>query len=100
MAQYYKVDNRLLNEEEYNEHCIGLWAVCLFIGGAILCGYYLHGIIPAEWAKEWRFGALVFPCILVGGVLARFANLVRNLFFCGLALLVIYAVVAWVWTIT
>lgn len=100
MAQYYKVDNRLLNEEEYNEHCIGLWAVCLFIGGAILCGYYLHGIIPAEWAKECRFGALVFPCILVGGVLARFANLVRNLFFCGLALLVIYAVVAWVWTIT
>ena len=51
MAQYYKVDNRFLNEEEYNEHCVGLWAVCLFIGGAILCGYYLHGMIPADWAK-------------------------------------------------
>jgi hypothetical protein len=31
MAQYYKVDNRLLNEEEYNEHCVGLWAVCLVL---------------------------------------------------------------------
>jgi hypothetical protein len=66
MAQYYKVDNRLLNEEEYNEHCVGLWAVCLFIGGAILCGYYLHGMIPADWAKELRFAALVIPSVVVG----------------------------------
>lgn len=99
MAQFYKVDNRLLNEEEYNEHCIGLWAVCLFIGGAIFCGYYLHGMMPADWAKEWRFVVLVFPCIFVGGVLAKFANLIRNLFFCGLALLAVYAVGVWVWTI-
>lgn len=35
MAQYYKVDNRPLNEEEYNEHCVGLWAVCLFFATAI-----------------------------------------------------------------
>jgi hypothetical protein len=99
MAQFYKVDNRLLNEEEYNEHCIGLWAVCLFIGGAIFCGYYLHGMIPADWAKEWRFVALILPCILVGGILARFANLVRNLFFCGLALLAVYGVATWIWSI-
>ncbi len=99
MAQYYKVDNRLLNEEEYNEHCIGLWAVCLFIGGAVFCGYHLHGMIPAEWEKGWRFVALILPCIVVGGVLARFANLVRNLCFCGIALVAVYATVAWVWSI-
>ena len=99
MAQYYKVDNRLLNEEEYNEHCIGLWAVCLFIGGAIFCGYHLHGIIPADWEKGVRFVALILPCVVVGGILARFANVVRNLCFCGIALVAVYATVAWVWSI-
>ncbi|MDD3020665.1 MAG: hypothetical protein PHX61_06755 [Alphaproteobacteria bacterium] len=39
MAQFYKVDNRLLNEEEYNEHCVGLWAVCLFFVTAIYSNY-------------------------------------------------------------
>lgn len=99
MAQYYKVDNRLLNEEEYNEHCVGLWAVCLFIGGAIFCGYHLHGIIPADWEKGWRFVALILPCVVVGGVLARFANVLRNLFFCGIALIVVYAALVWAWSI-
>lgn len=99
MAQYYKVDNRLLNEEEYNEHCIGLWAVCLFIGGAIFCGYHLYGMIPADWEKGWRFVALILPCVVVGGLLARFANVVRNLCFCGIALVAVYATVAWVWSI-
>jgi len=99
MAQYYKVDNRILNEEEYNEHCVSVWAVCLFFGGAIFCGYHLHGIIPNEWEKEWRFVALILPCIFVGGILARLANLVRNLILCGIALLVVYAAGAWVWSV-
>ena len=99
MAQFYKVDNRLLNEDEYNEHCVGLWAVCLFIGSAIFCGYHLHGMIPVEWAKGWRFVALILPCLLVGGVLARFAGIIRGAFFVGLALVAIYMVFAWVWSI-
>ena len=99
MAQFYKVDNRLLNEEEYNEHCIGLWAVCLFIGGALFCGYHLHGMIPADWEKGWRFVALIAPSVIAGGIAARFAGFIRGVFFVGAALSIIYVGVAWVWTV-
>ncbi|MFA7253890.1 MAG: hypothetical protein WC107_05025 [Patescibacteria group bacterium] len=99
MAQYYKVDNRLLNEEEYNEHCVGLWAVCLFFATAIYCGYQLHGVIPHEWMKEARFAALIIPSVIAGGIATRFAGFIRGTFFVGLALIFIYAVCMWVWAI-
>lgn len=99
MAQYYKVDNRLLNEEEYNEHCVGLWAVCLFFATAIYCGYQLHGVIPHEWMKEARFAALIVPSVIAGGIAARFAGFVRGVFFIALAFLVVYSILVSVWSI-
>lgn len=99
MAQYYKVDNRLLNEEEYNEHCVGLWAVCLFFATAIYCGYQLHGVIPHEWMKEARFAALIVPSVIVGGIVAIFAGFIRGAFFVGVALMVVYVAMVWVWTV-
>lgn len=99
MAQFYKVDNSLLSEEEYNEHCVGLWAVCLFIGGAIFCGYQLHEVIPYKWIKEARFAALVIPSIVAGGMAARFAGFIRGAFFVGLVVGVFYAVGMCVWRI-
>lgn len=97
MAQYYKVDNRLLNEEEYNEHCVSLWAVCLFFATAIYCGYQLHGMIPVEWEKEMRFATLVIPSVIAGIVAAKFAGFIRGAFFVALAIGVIYAIGIWVW---
>ncbi|OFW86931.1 MAG: hypothetical protein A3B66_07350 [Alphaproteobacteria bacterium RIFCSPHIGHO2_02_FULL_46_13] len=99
MAQFYKVDNRLLNEEEYNEHCVGLWAVCLFFVTAIYCGYQLHGVIPHEWMKELRFATLIILSVIAGGLAARFAGFIRGACFVGLALMVLYAVGTWVWSI-
>ncbi len=99
MAQYYKVDNRLLNEEEYNEHCIGFWAVCLFFATAIYCGYRLHGVIPHEWVKGMRFAALIVPSVVAGIIAVRLAGFIRGAFFIGLALVVVYVAVAWVWTV-
>lgn len=99
MAQYYKVDNRILNEEEYNEHCVSVWAVCLFFGGAIFCGYHLHGIIPAEWMKEARFAALFIPSIIAGGIAARFAGFIRGAFFVVLVVAFIYAACMWMWSL-
>ena len=99
MVQYYKVDNRLLNEEEYNEHCIGLWAVCLFFATAIYCGYQLHGVIPQGWERGIRFAALVIPSFIAGSIAARFAGFIRGVFFVGAALSIIYVGVAWVWTV-
>lgn len=98
MAQYYKVDNRLLNEEEYNEHCVGLWAVCLFFATAIYCGYQLHGVIPHEWMKEIRFVALIVPSVIAGGVAARFAGFIRGVFFVRLAVVVICTAGTFVWS--
>lgn len=97
MAQYYKVDNRLLNEEEYNEHCVGLWAVCLFFATAIYCGCQLHSVIPHEWTKEVRFVALVIPSVIVGGIAARFAEFIRGMFFVSIALGFIGSLLWFVW---
>ena len=80
MAQYYKVDNRLLNEEEYNEHCVGLWAVCLFFATAIYCGYQLHGVIPHEWMKEARFAALIIPSVIAGAIEVSSTNALSDIF--------------------
>jgi len=71
----------------------------LTIGGAIFCGCHLLGVIPHEWEKGVRFAALILPCIVVGGLLARFAGFIRGAFFVGLALIFIYAVCMWVWDI-
>lgn len=97
MAQYYKVDNRLLNEEEYNEHCVSLWAVCLFFATAIYCGYQLHGVIPHEWMKEVWFVALVIPSVIVGGIAVRFAGFIRGMFFVSIALGFIGCALWFVW---
>lgn len=99
MAQYYKVDNRLLNEEEYNEHCAGLWAVCLFFATAVYCGYQLHGVIPHEWMKEARFAALIIPSIVAGVVVAKLAGFIRGVFFVGVVLGLFYAIGVCVWRI-
>lgn len=97
MAQYYKVDNRLLNEEEYNEHCVGLWAVCLFFATAVYCGYQLHGVIPHEWMKEARFAALIVPSVIAGGIAARFAGFIRGMFFVSIALGFIGSLLWFIW---
>ena len=97
MAQFYKVDNRLLNEEEYNEHCIGIWAVCLFFAVAFFCGVQLHEIIPQDWAKEVRFAALLIPSILAGIIVAMFAKFIRGIFFIGVVLFIMVAVGMWIW---
>lgn len=97
MAQFYKVDNRLLNEEEYNEHCIGIWAVCLFFAVAVFCGVQLHEIIPQDWAKGVRFAALLIPSILAGIIVAMFAKFIRGIFFIGVVLFIMVAVGMWIW---
>ena len=99
MAQYYKVDNRLLNEEEYNEHCVGLWAVCLFFATAIYCGYQLHGVIPHEWMKEARFAALIVPSIIAGGIAARFAGFIRGASYVSATIGVIYVAASYIWSL-
>jgi hypothetical protein len=97
MAQYYKVDNRLLSEEEYNVHCVGLWAVCLFFTTAIYCGFQLYGVIPHEWMKELRFTVLIVPSIIAGGVAARFAGFIRGIFFASIALGFIGFILRFIW---
>ncbi len=97
MAQYYKVDNRLLNEEEYKEHCVSVWAVCLFFATAIYCGYQLHEIIPDVWMKEARFALLVVPSVIAGTIAARFAKFIRGVFFVSIVFGFIGFLLQFIW---
>ena len=98
MAQY-KVDNRILSEAEYQAHRVELWGTVLFIAGAITTGVYLHDMLPEAWSKNIRFSVLIVSCIMSGTILAHCAGLVRNMFFLGLFLAILYGIGSWLWSI-
>lgn len=78
MAQY-KVGDRILSQEEYDEDKIQKWGFALFIIGAVLCGIAAHASIPAEWAKVVKFGLILLSGMIGGTILAYFAKQIEAL---------------------
>jgi hypothetical protein len=99
MAQYYKVDNRILDEEEYASEKLFFWGFWLFILGSIMSGIYIHDNLPEDWSKEAKFAALLFSSLVVGGILARFAVIIRFVFFVSLAVCFLGTVLWLVWSV-
>lgn len=99
MSAYYKVDNRILTEAEYEAERNWVWGFWLFILGAGVCGHFIYEHIPADWIKEVRFGALISGSILCGSLLAYVAAYVRRLFYLGIGIGVLAWVGFWVWSL-
>lgn len=78
MAQY-KVGERILSQEEYNEDKIQKWGLFLFIIGAVLCGVAVHASIPADWSKIIKFALIIVSGMAGGSVLAYFAKQIEAL---------------------
>lgn len=78
MAQY-KVGERILSQEEYNEDKIQKWGLSLFIIGAVLCGVAVHASIPADWSKIIKFALIIVSGMAGGSVLAYFAKQIEAL---------------------
>lgn len=76
---YYKVGDRLLSQEEYDEDSLHKWALGLFIGGALLTGAAVLSWLPVEWPKYVRFPIVVLTGGIAGGVGAYFTHLIRDI---------------------
>lgn len=77
----YRVGNRFLSEEEYQQEVASQWAGFLFLGGCIAMGMLLHNAMPDSWPKFIRFMVIIIGGGAAGFVLAHFARYIRELFF-------------------
>ncbi|MDY0096208.1 MAG: hypothetical protein RBT80_26225 [Candidatus Vecturithrix sp.] len=99
MSAYYKVDNRILSESEYEAERNWIWGFWLFIIGALACGNFIFDHIPQEWSKEMRFGILVLGSIMSGLILAYVATYIRMMFYVLLGVGVLVMVGGWLWNL-
>ena len=76
----YKVGDRILSQEEYEDDKIQKWGLVLFVMGAVFGGIAAHASIPADWAKAVKFALIIASGIASGAVLAYFAKQVETLF--------------------
>ncbi len=80
MAQY-RVDNRILSEEEYKDERTHLWAAALFVPGALIVGHQAHEVLPHEWSRAFRFFLIILASVIGGGVPALLAGHIRPCFY-------------------
>lgn len=76
---YYKVGDRILSPEEYEEDGVHKWALALFIIGALLAGSAVNSFLPDDWPKYIRFPAVILAGGFAGAIVAYFARPIRNL---------------------
>lgn len=98
MAQY-KVGNKYLDDEEYVVHAFEVWSFWLFVLGAFIAGAMTLEHIPADWAKELRYGVVIASGGAAGFALSSMALYIRWLFFVGVFLACVSGALYWVWTI-
>ena len=95
---HYRVGDRILSREEYEEDSIQKWGLALFIIGALIAGSAIHTFLPAEWPKYLRFISIILTGCVGGAIIACFARPVRNLASWGIMTAMLGGVVYGIWT--
>ena len=83
---YYKVDQTILDQGEYDNHIDELWGGFLFLIGAIAAGILIHKGMPEEWPKELRFIAIIGGGYGIGFLMGLLAPIVRIIVMVSLGL--------------
>ncbi|EGQ9275332.1 MULTISPECIES: hypothetical protein [Vibrio] len=87
----YKVGDKYLSEDEYEQHVSGNWKLGLFLIGAIVTGYFVNVWLSGfELAKGVRFTLVLIAAIPSGYLASKLSNFARVAF--GLAIL---GIVGW-----
>ncbi|REL25132.1 hypothetical protein DXX93_00250 [Thalassotalea euphylliae] len=94
-------DNTLLDDEEYEDHVDGNWALGLFIIGAIAAGILTFnnlGILGADNAPKWlKFTIIVIASAVSGYLLSKLRNVVRLLLFLCVSASIIGFIAYFIW---
>lgn len=86
---YYKVGDRILSSEEWDDEVFFKWQIALFIIGAVVVGWGITSTVPDEWPKYIRFPLAVVSALLGGYSLTKFAKQIAEL----IAWLILIAIV-------
>lgn len=98
MAQY-RVGDRLLSQEEYNEDLIFKWKLVLFSLGLFVAWYAVQQFVPIDWDKWIRFTLIAVGGSIIGGGFACFARQIDALSAWVLRAAVLYIVGAVIWSL-
>lgn len=91
----YRVGNKYLSQEEFDEEQDWKWGFGLFIFGAFLTGFLFHTfVVNPVWHDIIRFIVTVAPSIAVGCLLVRFRKLIRMIIGLIIILIVIAVVIS------
>jgi hypothetical protein len=97
----YRIGDKYLSEQEYENHIDGNWAIWLFIIGAIGGGYSVYyglshfGISSLE---KWQmFSIIVSISIVSGYLLSKLRNLIQILLSLALVCLVLGIISGIIW---
>lgn len=96
---HYKVGDRILSQEEYEEDGVHKWALALFIIGALLAGAAVNSFLPDDWSKYIRFPAIILAGGFAGAVVAYFAHSIRNLATWVIFLVILGGIGYGIWTL-
>ena len=96
----YRVGNKFLSESEYREETLGVWAFFLFVIGCVLAGIISNQLMLEVDLPKWaRFSIVIFCSLLFGYLLAKFAELIRNMFYICLFGGVLFFIGTLVWDV-
>ena len=91
----YRVGDKYLSEEEYQDDIDSKFVFLLFIVGCLVTGFLVNrGLVNPEWHTAIRFIVTVVPALFVGGLLAFFHRLVAKIILTLIIILILIVVVA------
>ncbi len=97
----YRVGNKYLSEQEYEDHIDGNWGFWLFIIG-LICGFSLaHNVISyfeINYLEKWQQFSIITCTSIAGGYLfSKLQKIIQNLLFYALVCLILAAVCSFIW---
>ncbi len=94
----YKVGDRLLTAEEYDQEVVFKWKIGLFVIGAAIAGFATYGFLPSGWEKWARFAIVIISGLAGGCCLAYFARQIEIFSFWLLRAAFLFIIGAVLWS--
>ncbi|HDM8037872.1 TPA: hypothetical protein P0E05_000925 [Vibrio fluvialis] len=96
----YRVGDKYLSENEYEEHVSSNWKLGLFIIGAVITGIVMNKwLIEFSLIKEVRFGLVIVTALISGYLISKLSHIIR--FIVGLSIVgfVLWVIFSFVWDV-
>ena len=95
----HRVGKSFLSDEEYGSHVSENWKIGIFCVAAIFVGIIVTVILKEyEIPKFIRFSVIIFSSIIIGGIFAKFSDLIRTLIAITITLGVVYFIGQLIWS--